>query len=396
MGLSSCQFDLARFGPAADCRADYAVTRRQCSAATIQTICARLIFCRLTFCTLIFNAFLCLAASADPLRIATYNADLSADGPGLLLQSLLLGGDDPQKAAVTVIAALNADVLLLTGMDYDAGGAALTALTGVLTAAGISYPYRAALRPNSGISTGFDLNNDDRWGGPRDAMSYGRFAGAGGMAVLSKLPIQTDSIRDFSGFLWADLPKNLSPDTDPALRRLQRLSSNGHYAVPISLKNGQTLTLLAYAATPPVFDGPDDRNGRRNHDEAAFWTALLGGALPFDPPAPPFVLLGQTNLDPMDGAGLPSAIHALMSQLQDPAPKGRSNRTDPNHRGNPQLDTALYAAPIGGLRVDQILLSPDMQITASGVMWPPDTDPLAGVLTAAARHRPLWVDVAPP
>ena len=38
------------------------------------------------------------------------------------------------------------------------------------------------------------------------------------------------------------------------------------------------LHLLAHHPTPPVFDGPEDRNGRRNHDEAALWTAWLDGA----------------------------------------------------------------------------------------------------------------------
>lgn len=344
---------------------------------------------------LLLWAGVCPQATAQPLRIATYNADLSAGGPGLLLQSLQKGGDAAQKSAVQVIAALNADVLLLTGMDYDARGAALAALAELLKKSGCLYPYRAALRPNSGLPSGFDVNGDGRFGGPRDALAYGRFAGEGGMAVLSKLPIAAENIRDFSGFLWADLPQNQSPDTDPALRRIQVLSSSGHYAVPVVLPNGQILHLLAYGATPPVFDGPEDRNGRRNHDEAAFWGALLAGKLPFDPPKPPFVILGQTNLDPMDGAGRPEALTALMRQLSDPAPQGSAARRDAAQRGDPKMDTALYADPIGGLRVDQILLSPDIGWTTSGVMWPADRDPMAEILATASRHRPVWVDFNP-
>ncbi len=329
------------------------------------------------------------------MRIATYNADLTARGPGLLAQSLSQGGDEPQRAAASVIAALNADILLITGMDYDAGGAALAALVSMLSRAGISYAHSFPLRPNAGIPSGFDLNGDGRFGGARDALAYGRFSGEGGMAVLSKLPINIENIRDFSGYLWADLPKNLSPDTDPALRRLQPLSSSGHYEVPIALPNGQMLNLLAYGATPPVFDGPDDRNGRRNHDEAAFWGALLAGQLPMPAPKPPYVILGQTNLDPVDGEGLPDALNALMSHLQDPAPRGSSDRKDAGQRGDPQMDTAMYGGDIGGLRVDQILLSNDIMLTASGVMWPVALDPLAKTLAAAARHRPVWVDIAP-
>lgn len=63
------------------------------------------------------------------LRIATYNADLSASGPGLLLHDLRKEDLPPQRAAVVaVIAAMDADVLVLTGVDYDLRGEALDAL----------------------------------------------------------------------------------------------------------------------------------------------------------------------------------------------------------------------------------------------------------------------------
>lgn len=316
---------------------------------------------------------------AESLRIATYNADLSRAGPGLMLQAIR--GDDPQVAAVVrVIAALDADVLLLTGIDYDMRGEALAALADRLALVGAAYPYRLPLRPNTGVASGLDLDGN------------GRFAGEGGMAVLSRLPIETGAIRDFTSFLWADLPQNLRPpDTPPFLP----LSTSGQFEVPIRLPDGRRLGLLAYYASPPVFDGPEDRNGRRNHDETAFWLRLLAGELPIPPPEPPFVLLGQPNLDPEDGEGLPDAIRALLanSALQDPAPRGTVARVDPGQKGDPALDTALYAQT-GGLRVEQILPSADMNVTGSGVLWPPDTDPLASALAEASRHRPLWIEVA--
>lgn len=326
------------------------------------------------------------------LRIATYNVDMSARGPGLVLQSLNKGGNAQQKAVVDVIVALNSDVLLLTGLDYDARGETLAGLATLLRQSGISYPYQMALRPNSGLPTGFDLDGNGRFGQARDAMAYGRYPGEGGMAILSKLPF--GAVRDFTGFLWANMPQNLSPDTDPALRALQRLSSNGHYEVAVTLPNGDSLRLLAYGATPPVFDGSNDRNGKRNHDETAFWLRLIAEDLPFDPPKAPFVVLGQTNLDPMDGEGRTEAIKDLMSILQDPKPMGTSGRSDLNHKGDPQLDTALYDG-LGGLRVVQILPSPDMTVFNAGVIWPPDTDPMAQTLATASHHRPVWVDVRP-
>jgi Endonuclease/Exonuclease/phosphatase family len=207
---------------------------------------------------------------------------------------MLNRGEDPKVAAVVqVIVALNADVLLLTAMDYDLRGAALTALADRLAIAGAVYPHRLALRPNTGVATGLDLDGNGRFGEPRDAMGYGHFAGEGGMALLSRFPIDTEKMRDFSGFLWVDLPNTLMPDNDPAIRALQMLSTTGMYEVPVLTKHGP-IRLLAYYATPPVFDGPEDRNGRRNHDETAFWTQLIAGNLPFAPPKPPFVVLRQS------------------------------------------------------------------------------------------------------
>lgn len=316
----------------------------------------------------------------------------------MLLQALRKGEDPQQAAVVGVIAALDADVLLLTGIDYDLQGAALGALADRLNLAGAAYPYRLALRPNTGVATGLDLDGNGRLGEPRDAQGYGRFSGAAGMAILSRLPIQTDAARDFSGFLWADLPGGLmAPDEPQAVRAVQRLSTTGHWEVPVLLADGTLLRLLAWYATPPVFDGPEDRNGRRNHDEAAFWLRLLEGALPFPAPEPPFVLLGQSGLDPEDGEGRPAAIRALLAHrgLQDPAPRGSNPRNDSGQSGDPFRDTVVYAGT-GGLRVDVVLPSQGLELAASGVLWPPDTDPLAGVLAGASRHRPVWVDIVVP
>ena len=57
-----------------------------------------------------------------------------------------------------------------------------------------------------------------------------------------------------------------SPDEVPALR----LSSKSHWDIPLDV-NGTIIHVLASHLTPPVFDGPEDRNGRRNDDEIRFW-----------------------------------------------------------------------------------------------------------------------------
>ena len=330
--------------------------------------------------------------------MATWNADLTRKGPGLLLQDIRRG-EDPQIAAVVQgVVALDADVLLLTGIDYDHQGVALNALADLLTKAGTPYPHRFALRPNTGMPTGLDLDGNGYLGDARDAMGYGRFAGAEGMALLSRLPINAQGAVDHSAYLWADLPGAMLPPTMPEPHRaMQRLPTTNHWQVPVTLPGGRSLTVMAWLATPPVFDGPEDRNGRRNHDESAFWLRLLDGDLAFKPPEPPFVILGQSNLDPADGAGRKAAITALLQHkaVQDPRPRGLSARHDQGQSGDPALDTALYPK-IGGLRVEIILPSQDLHVAGSGVDWPSDVDPSAALLNAASRHHPLWVDLVPP
>lgn len=342
--------------------------------------------------------------AADSLLVATYDSGMSRAGPGLLLQHLTKA-DDPQiEAGLAVLVALQPDLLLLTDIDYDHDGAALAALQARLRGLGVDYPEALVLRPNTGIPTGLELDHDGALAGPRDAQAYGRFAGQAGMAILSKLPIDRDHLTDFTALLWRDLPgANLPPDLAPEAAAVQRLSTAGHYAVPVIYAPGKVLTLLAWAATPPIFDGPEDRNGRRNADETALWLRLLEGKLPrtpqegvYTPPAPPFLLIGEPNLDPQDGDGLPQNLHTLMArpEVQDPKPRGTAGRSD-GGAGDPALDTALLKEG-WGLRLDMILPSRDISVEAAGVLWPQDGDPLAATLATASRHRPVWMRLTLP
>ena len=334
-------------------------------------------------------------AAAEAVRIATWNAELTRAGPGLLLAAIQRGNDPQVQAVVAVLARLHADVVLITGMDYDYGQAAVAALAADLRRTGLDYPYVLALRPNTGVPTGLDLDGNGKTGEARDAQAFGRFAGSAGMAVLSRVPI--GSPRDFSGLLWQDLPgADLPPDMTDAVKAVQLLSTAGHYEVPVAVGNG--LRLLVWYATPPVFDGPEDRNGRRNEDETAFWLRLLEGKLAFAPPEAPFVIMGQSNLDPVDGDGRHGAIRALLADpaVQDARPEGARGRSDPGQTGDPALDTAFYAKGVGGLRVDVVLPSAGLKVQAAGVMWPAATDEFAATLAAASRHRPVWVEVEVP
>lgn len=333
------------------------------------------------------------APAPGAIRIATWTPDLSRKGPGLLLKDIRSGKDAQIAAAVQVIVAARPDVLVLTGFDWDHDGLALTAFADLLTAAGMDYPHRHASQPNGGMATGLDLDGDGRLGTADDAQGFGLFTGQNGMAVLSRLPL--GAVTDHSAELWRDLPGNLMPPAAPEAAAAQRLSSTAHWEVPVTTPSGP-VTLLAWSATPPVFDGPEDRNGRRNHDEAAYWLDRL--------PQGRFVLIGDANLDPVDGDGRPQALRALIAAAQDPKPASegaaRAPQTGANarHTGDPALDTAAWPAADGpgNLRVDVILPSRDLVVSAAGVLWPAPGAPLADVVAAASRHRLVWVDLELP
>lgn len=326
----------------------------------------------------------------------------------------IVRGEDAQIAAVVaVIAEVAPDILVLQRFDYDHDLAALSALADRLRGAGIDYPHRFALPPNSGIATGLDLDDNGRLGEARDAQGYGEFAGQGGMALLSRYPVDVAGVRDFTAFLWKDFPGAILPvkDGDPfpsaKAQEVQRLSSVGHWDVPIALPGGQRLNLLTWHGTTPVFDGEEDRNGRRNHDETAFWAAYLDGRLAATAPDAPLVVIGDANLDPMDGDGRRAAIRALLGhpRLQDPQPRSQGGvlaaaqgGINARHGGDPALDTADWpddGGKPGNMRVDYALPSRDIEVTGSGVFWPAD-GPMAEVAAIASRHRMVWIDLRLP
>ena len=314
---------------------------------------------------------LCLApaiAGAETLRIATWHVDLSGKGPGLLLRDIREDRNPDLPNILEEVARIDADILLLSDIDYDLELEALTALRDRMAEAGIAYPHLFARRPNAGMPTGLDLDGDGRLGGPRDAQGFGYFNGQGGMALLSRLPLDAANVTDLSAILWRDVPDSLIASDDPG-GDVQRLSSSAHWDVPVMLADGRTLHLLAFHATPPVFDGPEDRNGRRNADELRLWQHYLDGALPQQPPAARFMLLGNANLDAARGDGRHETMQAFLRdpRFQDPAAG---------------TDTADWPAPgPGPMRVSYTLPSADIAVLSSGEG------------NAVGAHRPIWIDV---
>lgn len=377
------------------------------------------------------------APSDDPgeLRIATYNASLNRAAAGELVDDLSTPDDVQAQAVAEVIQRTDPDIVLLNEFDYVPDNAAIDLFRenyleiGQGGADPVEYPYAFVAPSNTGIASGFDLNNNGAIGGGDDAFGFGVFEGQYGMAVLSKHPIDLESVRTFQNFLWKDMPGALLPD-DPTTAapadwfsreelEVVRLSSKSHWDVPIQVGR-RTVHVLASHPTPPTFDGPEDRNGLRNHDEIRFWAdyvspgaasryivddeGMRGGLRA----GTPFVIMGDQNADPVDGDSVDSAIQQLLSHpfIVDPMPRsagaaeasalqGRANLT---HEGDTALDTADFAdgAP-GNLRVDYVLPSHRLGILDAGVFWPERSDPLSALTGVfpfpTSDHRLVWVDV---
>jgi len=328
------------------------------------------------------------AASAEPqvLRIAFYHLDLSRDGPGLPVRDLMRGTDPQIAALVDVIAKATPDILVVQGLDWDLDQRALLAFQERLADQGLALPVSYFPQPNRGLATGIDLDGDGRLGTEDDVQSFGKFTGANGLALLSRYPL-AGAPRDYTTLLWRSLPDALLPIPGAPVQaeEVLRLSTTTHALVPVEVPQIGPVWVGMFAATAPAFDGPEDRNGRRNHDEVLFWARLLEGAL--DAPAPmPLVLVGNANLDPARGDGRRAAIQTLLSHpdLQDPAP-----------RGDAGLATVEWPAPLGRMRVAYVLPDRSWRVVQSGVIWPGAHDPWLETVTTASRHRLVWVDLAP-
>lgn len=349
---------------------------------------AALIFCLLLLPNALF--------AQDILRVATWNAELSRKGPGLLIRDISSNKDAQISSALAHISLVDPDVILLTGIDTDFDGHTARALAAALSQAGAEYPFVFSRISNAGFATARDLDKDGRWGEAQDAQSYGAFHGQGGLVLLSRLPIEMEAVHDFSTLLWRDLPNARLPDAyfDTQDLDVLRVSSTNHWDVPVSW-GGQRLNLLAFYATTPVFDGDEDRNGWRNADEVAVWLHYLDGQLEAPAPTGAFVLLGDANLDPNDGDGHRDQMQKLLAdpRLQDPAPRSRfaASIANDTHVGDAALDTANWSDPVpGNLRVDYVLPSSDLNVVDTGVAW----SDAKGKEEALFRHGLVWVDIS--
>jgi hypothetical protein len=376
------------------------------------------------------------AAGAEIVRFSTFNASLNRSFAGQLITDLSTPGNQQARNAAETIQRVRPDVVLINEFDYDAAGTALKLFQDNYLsipqngAAPINYPYRFAAESNTGIPSGFDFNNNGVIGGPDDAYGFGFYPGQFGMAVYSMHPIDPTGIRTFQKFRWKDMPGARLPDDpatpapmdwySPAELNVFRLSSKSHWDLPIVI-NGEAVHFLTSHPTPPVFDGPEDRNGTRNFDEIRLWADYISpsrsgyiyddaGRFGGLARGSQFVIAGDQNSDPLDGDSIPGSIqqlleHPLVNDFNTPTSlgaveqdllQGGINRL---HRSPPRYDTADFAdnAP-GNLRADYVLPRRNTRITGSGVFWPLMSDPLFRLVGTfpfpTSDHRLVWIDIA--
>ena len=401
------------------------------------------------------------AAHATPpdadARFSTFNASLNRNLEGQLTQHLSTPTNQQARNVAETIQRYRPDVLLINEFDYwteDPQVPVDLFRTNYLQvsqngAAPIFYPYSYIAASNTGIPSGKDLNN---FGGVvttplapgygDDSFGFGEFPGKFAMVVYSKYPIDTAAVRTFQLFRWKDMPGNLIPTPfySPDEVEILRLSSKSHWDVPIRIGK-KTVHFLVSHPTPPVFDGAEDRNGRRNNDEIRFWADYItpgaSGYIYDDEgvrgglkPGELFVIAGDQNSDPLDGDSIPGSIqqlldHPLVNTKVTPSSLGAvwasnvQKNLNLTHRSPAMFDTADFCdtpafppcSGPGNLRADYVLPRRNMQIVDAGVFWPSldpaHADPLAafarlvdltglGFPAPTSDHRAVWVDVTIP
>jgi endonuclease/exonuclease/phosphatase family metal-dependent hydrolase len=368
------------------------------------------------------------------IRVATYNTSLYRDRDDQLIHDLETGDNEQARKIAEVIQRVRPDVLLLNEFDYDAQGRAAELFRTMYLAIGqngcepITYEFSYSGSVNTGVPSGRDFGHNGKTTDPDDAFGFGRHPGQYGMLVLSKFPIQRDRVRSFQKFLWRDMPNAMLP-IDPMTGKpyyndddlaVLRLSSKSFWDVPIDVpaRNGNpafTLHLLGSHPTPPVFDGPEDRNGRRNHDEVRLLAdysdgkkgdylkddAGKAGGLTADAQ---FVIVGDLNSDPIDGQSVPGTMKQLLNHPRvnasfTPTSEGgklaTERKLDPQTagRGDPAHDTSDFGE-FQNLRIDYALPSNGLEVIKGGIFWPKPGQPGADAVTAT-DHRSVWIDVRP-
>lgn len=364
------------------------------------------------------------------LRVATFNVSMDASNylaaeklphQGASALRDALSEQNPQIQAIAeIVQHTRPDILVLNEFDYIDQQQGIDVFKRDYLSVSqngespIDYPYLYIAPVNTGVPSPYDLSGDGKATGTgNDAWGFGFYPGQYGMAVLSKYPIQMDAVRTFQMFKWKDMPGALAP-LKPGISepfysaeawQEFRLSSKSHWDVPITV-NQHTLHVLVSHPTPPVFDGKENRNGRRNHDEIRFWADYIqphlsgyiyddSGTLGGLSEGQAFVIAGDLNASVESEDNVPGAITQLLEH-----PKVNAGIT-PESRGgaahtpdNPQASTHTAG---WRKRADYVLPSvAGIRLIQAGVFWPEPNAAKAELVRnrdVSSDHRLVWIDI---
>ena len=365
--------------------------------------------------------------TAATIRIATFNVSMGLAEAGALATGLQQQSHPQLKQMAEILQRVRPDVILLNEFDLDLSIDAAALLNrnylGISQGGQPPIEYRHHFRApvNTGVDSSLDLDGNGKLGTPEDAWGYGTFPGQYGMLVLSRFPIEAQLSRTWQNARWSELTnarRPVKPDGSAfhsdAVWQALRLSSKSHWDLLLDV-NGEALHLLAFHPTPPVFDGPEDRNGLRNFDEIRLWGEYLRNdksdfladdkgnrsRLPNDAR---FVMVGDYNADPLDGDTVEGSVNQLLDHpridascqprsdggLEAAATQGGLNR---GQTGDPAMDTSDFNDEhVGNLRLDYVLPSRGLDIAGCGVFWP-SSHTAEHALLAPFDHRLVWLDL---
>lgn len=368
-------------------------------------------------------------SSSKNVKIATFNIKELSTSKLKNVNQNGIGKNRQVRAAANIIQNVRPDILVINEIDHEyrdgqhIPGANVKRFLDHYLRTGkrpIDYAYYFAAPCNTGILAGSDLDNDGTVATAKDentrahggdAYGYGEYPGQYSMALLSKYPIETSKTRTFQTFLWRDLPGNHLPMffySAEEIRKL-RLSSKSHWDVRINI-DGRPLHVFVSHPTPPVFDGEEDRNGRRNFDEIKFWRHYIeNDSMLYDDSGKkggyqsgePFIIAGDLNASPRDKRTYDgqNPIGQLLnhSQVQDTSPIMTSpGAVGAGKKGPPQYDersTAKFGKRL--TQVDYLLPSKNITILKGGIFWPSESEDPLGHRWAvtASDHRLLWMKI---
>ncbi len=381
---------------------------------------------------LLFLSSTMLFAQKAPtqLTFATYNVSMEAENyvkrgtPGnsekVLIKELASGNNQQIINIARIIQTVRPDVILLNEFDYipNPEEGVLQFIKGYLKkdqqgSKGIDYPYYYYSTVNTGQPSPYDLDNNgkkDNYG--NDAWAYGNYPGQYGMVLLSRYPIDMSKVRSFQNFKWKDMPGALKPvkadgsDWYEAAAWAQfPLSSKSHWDIPVTVGD-KTIHVLTSHPTPPTFDGPEDRNGKRNHDEIRFWKDYISGPVGnyiIDdkgirgslPSGANFVILGDQNASPVEGDAISEGIRSLLAH-----PNVNSDLIPASNGGSlhsPNNSQAKNHTAFWRMRADYVLPShTGFKVLNAGVFWPAIGEPLSELVEkreSSSDHRLVWVRV---